>query len=185
MPLSYRIQYSLPMLYIHITNRYLNKFYSLINIYTGVIMTCEYCGELEYGRIIVEKFHWTVYLAPSQRYLGTCVIALNRSCRTLAELEDVEWKEFSDLVREMEFTLDKIFKPTLYNWSCFKNAAFRVENPEPQVHWHLIPRYDKKIEFNGAEFEDPDFGYIPQPIKQEISEEFMEMIKDKIRENFS
>jgi diadenosine tetraphosphate (Ap4A) HIT family hydrolase len=62
-------------------------------------MVCEYCGEGTYGRIITKKVYWTIYLAPSQRYLGTCVIALNRPCINLSELENVEWKEFSELVR--------------------------------------------------------------------------------------
>lgn len=146
-------------------------------------MTCEYCGKGGYGRTILEKTYWTIYLAPSQRYLGTCVIALNRSCGDLSELENVEWKEFSVIVREMENVLNKLFKPSLFNWSCFKNAAFRVENPHPHVHWHLIPRYKDITVFNGIEFEDLDFGYIPQPITHKISENDMNIMRTKIQEN--
>ena len=148
-------------------------------------MTCEYCGKGGYGKKILEKTYWTIYLAPSQRYLGTCVIALNRSCSDLSELENVEWEEFSVIVREMENVLNKLFKPSLFNWSCFKNAAFRVENPHPHVHWHLIPRYKDITVFNGMEFEDLDFGYIPQPIKHEISEYDMDMMRTKIQENLN
>jgi len=154
----------------------------MVHFISGVMMTCEYCGKGTYGTIITDKLYWTVYLAPSQRYLGTCVIAINRTCSNLSELEDVEWKEFSGIVREMEYVLDKIFNPTLFNWSCFKNAAFRIENPEPQVHWHLIPRYKENTKFEGIEFEDPDFGYIPQPIKREISEDVMNKMKKVIEE---
>lgn len=147
-------------------------------------MPCEYCGNGGYGKIIKEKDYWTIYLAPSQRYLGTCVVAINRSCHNLSDLVDDEWKEFADIVREIEDVLDKLFKPSLFNWSCFKNAAFRVENPHPQVHWHLIPRYKDAVEFNGIKFQDLDFGYIPQPINHEISEVAMEKMLIKIKENF-
>ena len=85
--------------------------------------------------------------------MGTCVIAIKRHCSNLSELKDVEWIEFSKIVKEMESVLDNIFKPTLFNWSCFKNAAFRVENPHPEVHWQLIPRYEFETEFNGIKFE--------------------------------
>jgi diadenosine tetraphosphate (Ap4A) HIT family hydrolase len=142
-------------------------------------MKCEYCGIGGYGKLIKENDYWQIFLAPSQRYLGTCVIGLKRHCSSLAELEDVEWAEFSRIVREMEFVLADTFKPTLFNWSCFKNAAFRVENPNPEVHWHLIPRYKYEVEYQGIKFEDPDFGYIPQPVNRGIPEEIMEaMIKE-------
>lgn len=144
-------------------------------------MTCEYC-ESGYGRLITEKSYWNIHLAPSQRYLGTCVIVIKRQCNNLSELRSEEWAEFSVIVQEMENTLNRLFKPTLFNWSCFKNAAFRVKNPNPQVHWHLIPRYKDLTVFEGVKFEDLDFGYIPQPISREISENVMENMRIKIKE---
>ncbi len=144
-------------------------------------MTCEYCGIGGYGKLIIEKTYWEIYLAPSQRYLGTCVIAIKRHCSSLSELEEEEWMEFSKIVREMEFVLDEIFKPTLFNWSCFKNAAYRVVNPDPEVHWHLIPRYNREVEFHGIKFKDPNFGYIPQPFKLGIPEEIMASMVNKIQ----
>ncbi len=144
-------------------------------------MKCEYCGTGGYGKLITGKDYWQIFLAPSQRYLGTCVIGLKRHCSSLAELEDVEWTEFSRIVREMEFVLDDIFKPVLFNWSCFKNATFRFKNPNPEVHWHLIPRYKYEVEFHGIKFEDPDFGYIPQPVNHEIPEEVMDVMVKEIK----
>jgi hypothetical protein len=36
-----------------------------------------------------------------------------------------------------------------------------------------------ETEFNGIKFKDPDFGYIPQPIKKEIPEKVMgKMVKE-------
>ena len=144
-------------------------------------MKCEYCGKGGYGKIIAERDYWNIFLAPSQRYLGTCVIAIRRHRSNLSELEDVEWKEFSTIVREMESTLGKIFKPTLFNWSCFKNSTYRGDNPDPEVHWHLIPRYDHGVEFQGIKFEDPDFGFIPQPVKRKIPEDVMKCMINKIK----
>ncbi|MGB7969105.1 MAG: HIT family protein [Methanobacterium sp.] len=136
-------------------------------------MTCEYCGKVSYGKLITERKYWNIFLAPSQRYLGTCVIAIKRHCPNLSELEDVEWIEFSNIVAEMETVIKKLFNPTLFNWSCFKNAAYRSSNPDPEVHWHLIPRYDSEIEFHGIKFHDPDFGYIPQPITRKVPTDVM------------
>ena len=112
-------------------------------------------------------------MAPSQRYLGTCVVVLKRQCRDLMELKGEEWEEFGKIVKIMEKALFEIFKPSLFNWSCFKNAAFRSENPKPEIHWHFIPRYKEPVKYNGITFDDPDFGHIPRPITREIPSEAM------------
>ena len=63
------------------------------------------------------------------------------------------------------------------------NLAYRVNSPNPEVHWHFIPRYNYITKFEGLEFEDPDFGYIPQPIERKIPENIMKKIIEKIKEN--
>ncbi len=135
---------------------------------------CEYCQIIGgYGKIIWETEYWEIYLAPSQRYLGTCVVALKRHGRDLKDLKDAEWVDFANIVRKLEKSMGDLFQPTLYNWSCFKNSVFRGENPNPEIHWHFIPRYKDSVDFEGMIFHDPDFGYIPLPLKKEIPEEIM------------
>jgi ATP adenylyltransferase len=130
---------------------------------------CEYCQiEGGYGDVLFDTPYWIIYLAPSQRYLGTCVVALKRHCKDLSQVEKNEWVDFGIIVQKLEHALEKTFKPTLYNWSCFKNSTFRTNKPNPEIHWHFIPRYQDEIDFEGVKFRDQDFGYIPQPIKQEI-----------------
>ena len=146
--------------------------------------TCEYCQIAGgYGKLLWETSHWNVYLAPSQRYLGTCVVALKRHCRDLSQVNNDEWIDFAQVVEKLEKSLTQTFQPTLYNWSCFKNSVFRDENPNPEIHWHFIPRYQEPVNFEGISFPDPDFGYIPLPKKREIPVEVMEKLERKIKEN--
>ena len=145
---------------------------------------CEYCQiPGAYGNLIQETEYWQIYLAPSQRYLGTCVVVLKRHCSDLNELKPSEWIDFIEIVDKLETNLKKTFNPTLFNWSCFMNSAYRVNPPNPEVHWHFIPRYDYITKFEGLEFEDPDFGYIPQPIERKVPENVMKKIIEKIKEN--
>jgi ATP adenylyltransferase len=130
---------------------------------------CEYCQiEGGYGDVLFETSYWIIYLAPSQRYLGTCVVTLKRHCKDLSQVEKNEWVDFGIIVQKLEHALQKTIKPTLYNWSCFKNSTFRTKKPNPEIHWHFIPRYQDEVDFEGVKFRDQDFGYIPQPIKREI-----------------
>ncbi|BDZ66667.1 HIT family protein [Methanobacterium ferruginis] len=147
-------------------------------------LSCEYCQiSGGYGKLIWETAHWNIYLAPSQRYLGTGVVALKRHCQDLSQVKDEEWIDFASVVRKLEKSLDESFHPTLYNWSCFKNAVFRNKTPNPEIHWHFIPRYSDPVDFEGIHFQDPDFGHIPLPIKKEVPEEIMEKLAIKIMEN--
>jgi diadenosine tetraphosphate (Ap4A) HIT family hydrolase len=146
--------------------------------------SCEYCQVIGgYGKLIWETVFWEIYLAPSQRYLGTCVVALKRHCQDLSQVEEDEWVDFAIIVQKLEKSLEKSFHPTLYNWSCFKNSTFRSENPNPEIHWHFIPRYKDTRKFEGIIFQDHDFGYIPLPLKKEIPEEIMEKIAIKIKKH--
>lgn len=142
------------------------------------VQVCEYCGvDGYYGREIAGTDKWIVYLAPSQRYLATCVVALRRKCRDLSELKTEEWVEFAVVVRVLESTVGDLFGPELFNWSCFKNSAFRSENPDPEVHWHFIPRYSRPVKFGGEVFRDPDFGHIPLPIEFRAPDEVMDELE--------
>lgn len=143
---------------------------------------CEYCAiEGFYGKKVQETEYWIIFLAPSQRYLGTCVVSLKRQCRDLMELNADEWVEFGKIVKIMEKALEETLNPSLFNWSCFKNAAFRAKNPKPEIHWHFIPRYKDSVEYHAITFNDPDFGYVPQPIAREIPSDVMDDLFDLIK----
>lgn len=145
---------------------------------------CEYCQLTGgYGELIEETPYWMIFLAPSQRYLGACVVALKRKIKDLNEVEDSEWMNFIDILRKLEYSAKLAFKPTLFNWSCFKNMAFRDEDPDPEIHWHFLPRYKDKVEFGGVTFEDPDFGYVPSTIEHRVSEGMMIKIRSAIKKN--
>jgi diadenosine tetraphosphate (Ap4A) HIT family hydrolase len=130
---------------------------------------CEFLeGHELYGDLIGDSDYWKLFLAPSQRYLGTCVLVLKRNVSDLKCLKSEEWGEFGILVKNIEESLGNTLNPDLFNWSCFKNAAFREDNPKPQIHWHVQPRYKNPPFFDGIKFEDPDFGHLPKAINREI-----------------
>jgi len=146
---------------------------------------CEFCQiPGAYGNLMFETDYWLIYLAPSQRYLGTCVVVLKRHCENLRGVKSDEWNDFSKIVEKLEAAVDKTFSPTLFNWSCFMNSAYRTNPPHPEVHWHFIPRYNFKAQFEGLEFEDPDFGYIPIPVERKIPHNVMKKMMNIIKRNY-
>ena len=146
--------------------------------------TCEYSMDTSYGDLIAETKYWKIFLAPSQRYLGTCVVSLKRDCEDLKDLIIEEWIDFGNLVEAMELANRKIFNADLFNWSCLKNSVFRKNNPLPHIHWHFIPRYKNPVIFEGLEFVDPDFGYfaraIPRNIPENVRKKLIKLIRDNL-----
>jgi ATP adenylyltransferase len=124
-------------------------------------MTCTICswdtGKSDF-RFIYQTTYWRVVLASNQALLGRCVVHLLRHEPRLSGLTSEEHSEWISLINSLETALHSAFKPTLFNWSCYMNHAYRENPPNPHVHWWVVPRYSHQIELLGMQFEDPDFG---------------------------
>lgn len=156
---------------------------------SGVKMKSEYPEILRghnYGDLIFETKYWLILLAPDQKNLGTCVVALKREEGNITGLKDEEWMDFSYVVKILQSALKKAFNTTMFNWGCLMNSAYLKDHPDPHVHWHFIPRYREKVEFEGVTFKDPCFGFSTMYSKEDVrrlSEYTRKKIKEKIREN--
>ena len=139
-----------------------------------------------YGDLIVETEYWYILLAPDQKNLGTCVIALKRYEGDLGKLNENEWLEFSKIVENLQKALKKAFNCVMFNWGCLMNSSYLKDPPNPHVHWHFIPRYNQKIEFENIIFEDPCFGSSTMKSKEgvrKIPEDVRIKIIERIKNN--
>jgi len=112
-------------------------------------MDCEYFERLKgqhYGDLLFETEHWMVLLAPDQRNLGTCVVALKRDEIELSGLNKDEWLDFDQIVKKLESTVKKAFNATMFNWGCLMNSSYLEDPPLPHLHWHFIPRYRNSVQ---------------------------------------
>ena len=140
-----------------------------------------------YGDMITETKYWVILLAPDQKNLGTCVVALKRDEGDLAGLKDEEWQEFSEIVKNLESAIGSAFNSTMFNWGCLMNSSYLNDPPNPHVHWHVIPRYREKVKFRGLIFEDPCFGSSTMKAKggiREIAKDVRVEIIKEIKDNF-
>lgn len=109
--------------------------------------------------LIYSTSHWDVRLNSNQKYLGRCAVVLKRPCATLSEVTEKEMLDFLRVIKNLEKILKKAFDASMFNWACSMNFAYQVNPPNPQVHWHIIPRYIRPVEFKGKTFRDEHFGY--------------------------
>ncbi len=139
-----------------------------------------------YGDLILETECWFILLAPDQKNLGTCVVALKRKEGNLAGLKDEEWVDLKEIIKNLQWALKESFNSTMFNWGCLMNSSYLKDPPQPHVHWHFIPRYKEKVRFEGIIFEDPCFGFSTMKSNQgvrRIPEYARRKIIEKIRNN--
>jgi len=100
--------------------------------------------------VLWESAFWIVVLNRNQNLLGKTMIVLRRRLERVAELTLEEWIDLQAQLIEMTRRLNAAFAPDHYNY------AF-LQNFDPQVHLHVIPRYAASRKLAGSRFDDPDY----------------------------
>jgi diadenosine tetraphosphate (Ap4A) HIT family hydrolase len=122
---------------------------------------CDWCSLSEKDRQfqLFESRYWYVFLADEQDYIGRCILVLKRHCGSLSELTDGEWDELRELIRKVEACLKAVLGAVVCNWSCLMNSFYKESAPDPHLHIHVRPRYDKPVALGGNVYTDGEFGH--------------------------
>ena len=140
---------------------------------------CDWCNLSEEDKRyrICESKSWSLFLSDEQDYIGRCILVLKRHCNSLPELRDDEWDELRNLVCRVEACLKVVLGATLCNWSCLMHHFYQEAAPNPHLHIHVRPRYEKSVMINGNTYTDREFGHhyarnksgeIPAEDKEEV-----------------
>lgn len=145
-------------------------------------MNCDVCKIMAANNDIVvfEGVFWRVALSYDQEYIGRSFISLREHKSSLSELTDEEWLEFAKISKLLEVTVTKSFAPTHFNWLCLMNGALQLSQ-STHVHWHMIPRYNVTVEFDGTSYKDPTWPDKYEHVKPIIiSQNKLEKIKNEL-----
>ncbi len=97
---------------------------------------------------------WTVLLRPKQPTLGSLVLICREPVRAFADVSPQAYAEMRAVVRRIEATLHEVVAYERINFLMLMMV-------DPDVHFHVIPRYARTRLFGGAEF--PDAGWPGPP----------------------
>ena len=104
---------------------------------------------------IIHSFrYWSVLLRPAQATLGALVLAAHEPARAFSELSPASFTEMYDVTNQVEFTLTKAFQYDKLNYLMLMMV-------DPDVHFHIIPRYAQPQQFGGREFVDAGWPAVP------------------------
>jgi diadenosine tetraphosphate (Ap4A) HIT family hydrolase len=91
--------------------------------------------------------HWCVLLRPAQVTLGALVLAAKSDARAFSELDAAAFAELAPVVRDIEAGLREFSQFEKINYLMLMMV-------DPNVHFHVLPRYSGTRRFKDAVFED-------------------------------
>ena len=104
--------------------------------------------------LVKEYRHWVVLLRPAQVTLGSLVLAANSPANAYGQLPASAFAEQAIVVGDIERALSAYCGSERLNYLMLMMV-------DPHVHFHVIPRYEVKREWNGLQF--PDSGWPGPP----------------------
>jgi len=111
--------------------------------------------KFEYPNLLVKDYrHWCVTLRRHQATLGALVLIAKSEATAWSSLEPDAFSELSVVTRAIERTLSEAFDYEKINYLMLMMV-------DPNVHFHVLPRYDRALEFNGVTFEDTGWPKAP------------------------
>ena len=106
------------------------------------------------GSLVREFEHWLVLVRPAQVTLGSLVLAAKSDATAYGDLPREAFAEQADAVAAIERGLSAFSRYERINYLMLMMV-------DPNVHFHVIPRYWGTRSWNGADF--PDAGWPGPP----------------------
>ena len=103
---------------------------------------------------IAQTAHWTVLLRPKQPTLGSLVLVCREPVQAFSELSAAAYTDLRNIVSRVEPMLKAVSDYQRINYLMLMMV-------DPDVHFHVIPRYDGVRSPTGTEY--PDAGWPGPP----------------------
>ncbi len=103
---------------------------------------------------VAEYESWAVLLRPQQATLGALVLVCREEATAFAEISAGAFDEFGAVVRDVEAALRRAFSYDKINYLMLMMV-------DPNVHFHVLPRYAGPRDFAGMRFTDPGWPRLP------------------------
>lgn len=97
--------------------------------------------------LIADYRHWCVLLRPAQATLGALVLVCKDAAEAFPDIPTTAFAELAEATAEIEGAL-AAFRP--YD----KMNYLMLMMVDPDVHFHVLPRYEAPQEFDGATYAD-------------------------------
>ncbi len=130
------------------------------------------------GSLIKEYKHWYLLLRPQQCTLGSLVLLCKDPVTRFSEISAESFQEYSAVINEVETHLSTLFKYDKINYLMLMMV-------DPDVHFHIIPRYSTNKIFENVEFIDAGWPALPEFTKcNNINEAIFNKLNETMKNAF-
>lgn len=127
---------------------------------------------------IREYRHWTWSLRPTQPTLCATVISARREASNFSDLTAEECAELAIVAKELERRVRSAFSYDKINYLMLMMV-------DPQVHFHVIPRYAQPREFGGSTWTDANWPKPPDVLGSTLDGRLAELLRHALNGNSS
>ena len=105
--------------------------------------------------LIQDYAHWVVLLRNDQITLGSLVVAEKSAATSLSSVAPHALAELASIAGDVETAFARTFQPDKFNYLMLMMV-------DPNVHFHVLPRYRGARECAGVTFEDRAWPKAPR-----------------------
>ncbi len=104
--------------------------------------------------LVKDDEHWLVLLRPQQPTLGSLVLTAKSEATAFSDLNPAAFAELATVVSDIEAALAAAVRYERINYMMLMMV-------DPNVHFHVIPRYSGERTWNGLMLEDKGWPKMP------------------------
>jgi len=104
--------------------------------------------------LIRDYEHWCVLLRPAQATLGALVLVCKDPAEAFSDISPEAFTELSLVTGDIEQSLSTFQAYRKINYLMLMMV-------DPDVHFHVLPRYDQPQSFEGTVYPDPGWPAVP------------------------
>lgn len=136
---------------------------------------CAYCRREEkpelyqaFGYYVRDLKVSSLYVFREQSHLGRCIVAYKDHVSEIVDISKEERELFLEDITRVSKTIHKAFSPDKINYGFYGDTG-------KHLHCHLCPKYKDGFEWGGV--------FLRNPHRNELSDEELKKIAEKIKEN--
>lgn len=129
--------------------------------------------------LIKEYNNWYLLCRPEQVTLGSMILICKDEVTAFSKISEQSFAEFPKIIREIESTAKKAFNYDKINY-------LMTMMVDPEVHFHIFPRYAQDKNFEGFVFKDTGWPRIfdwknPHKVDKATFSKLIEKLKSEFK----
>ena len=125
---------------------------------------------------IYQRPYWTWSVRPTHSTIGSGVLSLRRPAEQFSDITKEESVDFGVMIKIIERTLKHSFNYDRINYLMLMMVDYHV-------HFHVIPRYSRNIDFAGVTWLDKGWPALPDLSAPEYDIKVLIQVKEKLIED--